>query len=260
MQNLKKLVPLLAIVLASGCSSGSAPDVATSPSPSPTVGATPQPNAAQPVKKPTVQGETPPPQKVAGLLQPTNAQAAVNKAQQRISSDKLKRDPFSVLPTQKAASKPTDKKSSFDRPRGFITPPPLPNLPNSRPGGDLLPPAGAPGAAFPPELPAAPQPDLAQAVAVTGVVQVGGEAQAIVQAPNESTSRYVRAGQRLSNGQVLVKRIEIYQGADPVVVLEQFGVEVVKRVGQQAVPADSNNATMVNPTISSVPPVKSSKG
>lgn len=69
---------------------------------------------------------------------------------------------------------------------------------------------------------------------VSGVVVVGNEPQAIVQAPNEATSRYVRAGQRLSNGQVLVKRIEMGEGSEPIVILEQNGVEVSKGVGETA--------------------------
>jgi hypothetical protein len=63
---------------------------------------------------------------------------------------------------------------------------------------------------------------------VTGVVQLGGAAQAIVKAPNEPSSRNVQAGERLSNGEVLVKRITADQGMSPVVVLEQNGVEVIK--------------------------------
>jgi hypothetical protein len=73
---------------------------------------------------------------------------------------------------------------------------------------------------------------LAQAVKVTGVVQIGSTVHAIVNAPNEPSSRYVRVGQRLSNGQVLVKRIEMNQGSEPVVVLEQNGVEVQTAVGE----------------------------
>lgn len=66
---------------------------------------------------------------------------------------------------------------------------------------------------------------------VTGVVQVGDSTYAIVNAPNEPTSRYVQAGQRLSNGQVLVRRIET-GGAEPRVVLEQYGIEVDRAVGE----------------------------
>jgi hypothetical protein len=67
-------------------------------------------------------------------------------------------------------------------------------------------------------------------------VQIGGTPYAIVTAPNEPTSRYVRAGQRLSNGQVLVRRIEMNTGIEPVVVLEQFGVEVVRSIGEGGAP------------------------
>jgi hypothetical protein len=78
---------------------------------------------------------------------------------------------------------------------------------------------------------------MARAVKVMGVIQIGNTAHAIVQAPNEPTSRYVRVGQRLSNGEVLVKRIEMNRGAEePVVVLEQFGIEVPIAVGQGGPP------------------------
>lgn len=98
-------------------------------------------------------------------------------------------------------------------------------------------PAGGTVAVAPPKLPALPDrpllpdPVLAKAVEVTGVVQVGGSVQAIVKAPDEPTARYVGVGQRLSNGQVLVKRIEL-AGSEPLVVLEQSGVEVSRAVGQ----------------------------
>jgi hypothetical protein len=76
---------------------------------------------------------------------------------------------------------------------------------------------------------------LARAVQVTGVVQVGDQVYAIVNAPNEPTSRYVQEGQRLAGGQVLVRRIEMNR-AEPVVILEQNGVEVVRAVGEGGAP------------------------
>lgn len=72
--------------------------------------------------------------------------------------------------------------------------------------------------------------NLAQAIAVSGVVQAGSRTSVIVQVPNETTSRSAVVGDYLANGKVLVKRIEM-QGAEPVVVLEQDGAEFVKPVG-----------------------------
>ncbi|MEB3213557.1 MAG: hypothetical protein VKL39_19565, partial [Leptolyngbyaceae bacterium] len=69
-----------------------------------------------------------------------------------------------------------------------------------------------------------------QSVEVTGVVNVGGIARAIVTVPNEGGGRTVGVGDRIANGQVLVKRIDIGTGGDPVVVLEQNGVEVTRYV------------------------------
>ncbi|MFE1746920.1 hypothetical protein [Coleofasciculus sp. H7-2] len=99
-----------------------------------------------------------------------------------------------------------------------------------------------------PKLPPLPEPNLARSVEVTGVVQVGGEPQAIVKVPNEP-SRYVGVGQRLSNGQVLVKRIEVNNGASPVVILEQYGREIARRVGEKpiATPDQPGTPTAVAP-------------
>ncbi len=96
-------------------------------------------------------------------------------------------------------------------------------------------------------LPPLPEPTLARAVEVSGVVVVGGVPQAIVKAPNEATSRYVRAGQRLSNGQILVKRIEVNGGSDPVVILEQNGIEVARAVGDKPSVA-GGSPTAIAPT------------
>lgn len=98
----------------------------------------------------------------------------------------------------------------------------------------FVPPSPLPS--FKPELPRLPEPTLAQSVEVSGVVQVGDRPQAIVKAPNEPTSRYVTVGQRLANGQVLVKRIEMNEGSNPVVILEQYGIEIAKAVGEKAGP------------------------
>jgi hypothetical protein len=93
-----------------------------------------------------------------------------------------------------------------------------------------------------PVLPPAPQPEIASAVFVSGVVQVGKEPQAIIKVPNEPTSRYVQAGDRLSNG-VLVKRIEMNEGSSPLVILEQYGIEVARMVGDNPTKATTASTT-----------------
>jgi hypothetical protein len=72
-------------------------------------------------------------------------------------------------------------------------------------------------------------------------VQIGDQVFAIVDAPNEPSSRYVQAGQRLAGGQVLVRKIDANR-AEPVVILEQNGVEVSRAVGESA-PATKPPAT-----------------
>ncbi len=83
---------------------------------------------------------------------------------------------------------------------------------------------------FKPELPTIPEPELARSIEVTGVVQVGGVTQVIVKLPNSSSPFYVPVGTRIANSQLLVKRVEM-NGNVPVIIFEQYGIEVAKRVG-----------------------------
>ncbi|YAF97858.1 MAG: hypothetical protein AB3A66_09480 [Nodularia sp. CChRGM 3473] len=103
-------------------------------------------------------------------------------------------------------------------------------------------------------LPPPAQPDLAKGVIVSGVVLIGKEPQAIIKVPNEATSRYVQAGQRLAGG-VLIKRIEMNAGSNPIVILEQYGIEVARMVGEEPINSASsaiNNAG--NPVSVTTPP------
>lgn len=104
-----------------------------------------------------------------------------------------------------------------------------------------------------PELPKLPEPTQAQGVQVTGVVEVGGVQMAIVKVPNEP-DRYVREGQRIANGQVLVKRIETNRGPNPVVILEQYGVEVARGVGESPSTSPGGPGQPPPPPTASVPP------
>ncbi|AFY32148.1 hypothetical protein [Calothrix sp. PCC 7507] len=98
-------------------------------------------------------------------------------------------------------------------------------------------------------LPQSPQPELAKAVIVSGVVLLGNQLQAIIKVPNEPASRYVQAGQRLANG-VLIKRIEMNEGSNPVVIVEQYGIEVARMVGDAPTATAAGN----NPVPGTTPP------
>jgi hypothetical protein len=80
-----------------------------------------------------------------------------------------------------------------------------------------------------------PQPNLARAIAVSGVSQVNGQIQVIVKLPTESFSRYVSVGERLMDGKVLVKRVQEFSGSSPVVILEEVGIEVPRKIGDKPV-------------------------
>ena len=80
--------------------------------------------------------------------------------------------------------------------------------------------------------PPPPSTDLAKGVKVTGVVEVGNEKQVIIKAPGEATSRYVKVGQRVAGGKVLIKRVD-FENGEAIVVLEENNIEVRKIVGEE---------------------------
>lgn len=160
------------------------------------------------------------------LIQSTDADSRVSALQ---SGDRT--DPFADVtiapppppePAEPVATNPppTVGAGGNQNPGGGPTAPPtLPSGPNTGPDNTLPPIAS---------------PDLAIAVVVTGVVEVGSEVYAIISTPDDGPSRRVREGQYISNGQVLVKRIEIRRNGEPLVILEQNGIEVARRVGEGA--------------------------
>jgi hypothetical protein len=75
-----------------------------------------------------------------------------------------------------------------------------------------------------------PSTEVARAVEVSGVTNIGGTVRAIVKEPNETITRSVSEGDYLAKGAVLVKRIQIDSDQEPSVILEQNGVEVIKPV------------------------------
>jgi hypothetical protein len=79
--------------------------------------------------------------------------------------------------------------------------------------------------------PAKAEPTLARNIGVSGVIEVEGKTQVIVKLPNENFSRYVEVGDRISDGKIKVKRVEGSQTLTPMVILEEAGIEVTRRVG-----------------------------
>lgn len=200
---------------------------------------------------------------ISGLTKSTDPDEQAKKVQSEINSSKVSRtDPFTSLPPLVAFKTPRVESSMTDASRTAEkdpTPSNMPEMPKFpdvtrskpeviRPRSPMARPkpiASRPLASTPlnsrpsvpgvpmgiPTMPPIPQPTLARDVEVTGVVTIGNSTQAIVRAPGEPSSRYVSAGQRLANGQVLVKRIEMNPGSDPVVILEENGMEVSVMVG-----------------------------
>jgi len=260
-------------ILVSGCASEQSNNPPASPSPV----------AAQPFSKPLVSEKNGDKKanlattRIPGLVQSTDPDERARQVQSGINVKKSQTDPFASLAPLITFRTPAGNSGT---PRGNTTSDSgtggqtagLPQ-PSSSPQASQAPQSrtsqtaadrssnsqrtasrsSIPTTAFRPTtptiaaLPPLPEPTLARAVEVSGVVVIGGVAEAIVKAPNEATTRYVRAGQRLSNGQILVKRIEVNGGSDPIVILEQNGVEVSRTVGDKP-SVTSGSPTAMAPT------------
>lgn len=229
--------------LVGGCQlfGGGEPDVtepteATTPATTETATASPTPapsESPEAFSEPTVSGNPPPPPTSipSDLIASTSSNSRVQQIQGKGS------DPFAPLSVVPVVTIPPAPPSS---PVAVVPSSPSATAPNvpGRPGA-----TASPSATPTPVPPPPPRTTEAKAVAVTGVVNVGSQVFAIVQAPNEPTSRYVQAGQSLSNGQVLVKRIDV-NSAEPVVVLVQNGVEIVKTVGSPGATEEDGQANI----------------
>ena len=108
------------------------------------------------------------------------------------------------------------------------------------------------------ELPEIPQPTNARAVRVSGVIQIGGQPYAIVKAPDE-VERYVRPGERIAGGSVVVKRIDT-RTTEPRVILVENGIEVERLVttsDEATVEETTPSPTEAVSTISTLPALPS---
>lgn len=148
---------------------------------------------------------------IEGLTSPTNPDELLQR--QGVVPGENRRDPFTLFPVPPQEKLPPLEEQ--EPPTEQEEEPPAESLPNlGEPPSDL------------------PQPEIAQAVEIQGVVKIGNQTLVILKAPNEQTSRYVRPGQLIANGQVLVKSVNLNQTPTPTVVLEELGVEeqVIKAV------------------------------
>ncbi|PSB30155.1 hypothetical protein [Stenomitos frigidus] len=207
------------------------------------------------------------PENIPGLVQATNGDERARQVQKIIDSEK-RQDPFAAVPVTLQQSIPLPDRTviPFNRPTvsapsPTLFPAPIPRQTKIRrrtpapkvayypysPPVKPLSVKNKPSITVPPRqpvttqvkqnspviavLPPLPSAALANAVEVSGVVVVGKVTQVIVKAPNEVSSRHVQTGQRLSNGQILVKRVEMSDGAEPIVILEENGIEVAKTIG-----------------------------
>lgn len=238
-------VGLGVFLMSAGCASNPTGKQPTAPGqPSMTQAAPSQPPAttaytppsAQPVV-PVSRAVAPTPLSVPDLIAPT-------ASLQRLPAVRAGRsDPFASVPAE-----PIVRPATANRAVPLVPPaPPVVALPPN-PQIATIPVPAAPtvvtvpatlpvtqSAARPATTPVATAPTpalpLAQAIQISGVVQVGGQTSIILQVPGEGTTRTASVGDALAGGQVVVKRIEVGERQEPRVILEQNGVEVVRSVG-----------------------------
>ena len=171
-------------------------------------------------------------QKTQELIAITNKQARVQELEQKINANsKQSRDPFTST-----VINPVPKLETL-----LAKPKDIPNL-----RAAVVVRTSTRSAFIAPPLPPPPDTRAAEGTRVTGTVEVSGTIYAIINASGEPTSRYVRAGQLISNGKVLVKRIDT-NAEPPIVVLQQNGVEVLRPVGAPVVAAKDGSQSVVVP-------------
>ncbi|BBD69237.1 hypothetical protein NIES4072_34340 [Nostoc commune NIES-4072] len=271
-RNLKITITAILTLAIAGCASEETPQ-AINPTPVPKIAAK-SPSTTQSFKNPVIPAKevsqfTP---ASANLIQSTNATERARFVQ--VSKDRA--DPFAQLFGQtpgmpKTVGRPVPMLPKLPTASLKVRKLPTPNIALNQKKNKIasvpkkvnpssisvLPkvlPQVVPNPALISVLPPPAQPELAKAVVVTGVVLISKEPQAIIKVPDEPTSRYVQAGQRLANG-VLVKRIEMNQGYNPIVILEQYGIEVAKMVGEGAVNSTPSAASASgNPVSVTTPP------
>ncbi len=155
------------------------------------------------------------------LIQSTNAEQRIREIEQ---SEGQQRDPFNVVslpPIVELPEAPPTTRNPGEEVPPRLEPIIFPTLPQMEP----LPPIG--------KLSIAPaKAEIATAVTVSGVMELGGERSAIVTAPDEP-NRLVKVGDRFASGAVLVKRIEISRFDKPVVIIEENGYEVARELGEK---------------------------
>ncbi len=210
--------------------------------------AAPVAQTPQSFSKPIVSATAPLPTiAVKGMIQSTSAQTRLSQL-----STANRRDPFAALlppeikvgtvRNQPAVTRSAPSQVQRPSVKPLTQAPQIsltPLTPSSLPALPPISVNSAPPLSNAPVLPPVSRTSLADAIEITGVIQVGGKVTAIVQSPTESTARYVQPGEYLANGSVLLKRIIMSKSGEPTIVLQQNGVEVTKSIGSTRVASAS---------------------
>ncbi len=225
MKRLSIIVSLILPLSISGCSLFFGGEEQTTTQPSPTPQASPTPNQNFPGQtQSSTQGST----NLPGLIPSTE------EKQVQIATGK--QDPFAIVPVKPVVKEVSDTKTQdAGKPPTSGKPPAPKQPPEGKPPAPKQPPEGnAPetppvvsSRCLPQEL-LKPQlePNEARATVVMGIVNLTDQPVAILKAANEKVVRSVTVGSGLSNG-IFVKQI-----TGNSVILEQYGIEVIRSIGQ----------------------------
>lgn len=234
------LLGLFAILAISveGCTIGETDKETATPKPSPTTNNLSE-NQNQSKESPK-ETTTPRAQRVSGLIPATNPDVRVS------GSVRGRRDPFALVSIKpqiakiernkpKVNGKSTTSRGGTKNVNNVTGVPTIDGLGNQAKNSELQPLL------------------LAEQVIITGIVRLGGVTKVIVKAPEEAYARHVGIGERVSNGLVLIKRIEGLNSATPKVVLEQKGVEIKKGVGELPGTEENKNNQITAQVINELP-------
>ena len=230
------LLALLAISV-EGCTIGSTDKETTNdPKPAPTANTLSKtPNQSKEAEK---EPTTDRPQRVSGLIPATNPDVRVS------GSVRGRKDPFALVSIKPEIEKINKEPRHTSEPNFPLAKgdnntsqtitgvPTIDSLSNQAKNSELI---------------------LAEQVIVTGIVKLGGATKVIVKAPDEAYARHVGIGEYVSNGKVLIKRVEGLNSATPKVVLQHKGVEIRKAVGEEPAIENDSDSDITAQVIKALP-------
>lgn len=229
-----------AVILLGSCGVEDRSEIGRNPAPS---SVEPAQNSANPASQPVFNSPVLSVSNTAKAVPVPGLTPATNQEERLVTILRGRNDPFASISTAPIVVTTT---SQNVQPVPIIPLTPPPSFPNP---SLIIPLPGTLPSIPVTNLPKPSLTSLANGIEISGVMQVRGKLTAIVKVPEEPTSRYVSVGDYLGNGKVRVKRIELKPNQEPLVILEQNGVEVIKPVGAISGPVARTTTAAIAPAV-----------